>query len=169
MMSAAARPKCSPARRSGATRRSRHRRRARTPAASQAEHRGADRGERMAVVRRSNARLVPQPGQSTSSHSRPAISAARIVGDHGISRPAASCSFRRSITAFASARGSIGDLSPSIDANVEPARPDPHGAAVQIQVAEHRRRQASVAAKARWTKARRRIREAAAIPVCPVD
>jgi hypothetical protein len=50
------------------------------------------------------ARLVPQPGQNTSSHGVPASRAARIVGDHSVSRPAASCSFHRSTTAFASAR-----------------------------------------------------------------
>ena len=49
-------------------------------------------------------RLVPQPGQNTSSHGVPAISAARIVGDRNMSRLATSCSFQRSMTAFASAR-----------------------------------------------------------------
>jgi len=44
-------------------------------------------------------RLVPQPGQNTSSHGVPAISAARIVGDHSMSRLAASCSFQWSTTA----------------------------------------------------------------------
>jgi hypothetical protein len=53
------------------------------------------------------ARLVPQPGQNTSSHGVPAISAARIVGDHNMSRLAASCSFQRSTTAFASARATF--------------------------------------------------------------
>jgi hypothetical protein len=47
------------------------------------------------TFRRSIARLVPQPGQNTSSHGVPAISAARIVGDHNMSRLATSCSFRR--------------------------------------------------------------------------
>jgi hypothetical protein len=56
------------------------------------------------TLRRSIAWLVPQPGQNTSSHGVPAISAARIVGDHSMSRLAASCSFQRSMTAFASAR-----------------------------------------------------------------
>ena len=42
------------------------------------------------TFRRSIARLVPQPGQNTSSHGVPAISAARIVGDHNMSRLAAS-------------------------------------------------------------------------------
>jgi hypothetical protein len=36
------------------------------------------------TVRRSIARLVPQPGQKTSSHGVPAVSAARIVGDHSM-------------------------------------------------------------------------------------
>jgi hypothetical protein len=40
--------------------------------------------------RRSIARLVPQPGQNTSSQGVSAISAARIVGDHNMSRLAAS-------------------------------------------------------------------------------
>jgi hypothetical protein len=53
---------------------------------------------------RSIALLVPHPGQNTSSHGVPAISAARIVGDHSMSRLVASCSFQRSITPFASAR-----------------------------------------------------------------
>jgi hypothetical protein len=53
---------------------------------------------------RSIARLVPHPGQNTSSHSVPAISAAPIVGDHSMSRLAASCSFQRSMRAIASAR-----------------------------------------------------------------
>jgi hypothetical protein len=38
-------------------------------------------------VRRSIARLVPQPGQKTSSQGVPPSSAARIVGDHSMSRP----------------------------------------------------------------------------------
>jgi hypothetical protein len=161
-----ARPKCSPARRSGAPRRSRHRRRDRTRRTA-SRSQGADRGERMAVVR------VPQLRQSTSSHSRPAISAARIVGDHSISRPAARCSFRRSITDFSSARGAIGELSPCIGANVEPARPDPHArqrrpVRSKSESQNTRRRQASDAAKARWTKAGRRIRDATAVPVCPL-
>jgi hypothetical protein len=42
------------------------------------------------TFRRSIARLVPQPGQNTSSQGVPAISAARIVGDHSMSRLAAS-------------------------------------------------------------------------------
>jgi len=37
------------------------------------------------TFRRSIARLVPQPGQNTSSHGVPAISAARIVGDQSMS------------------------------------------------------------------------------------
>jgi hypothetical protein len=56
------------------------------------------------TFRRSIARPVPQPGQNTSSQGVPAISAARIVGDHSMSRLAASCSFQRPMTAWASAR-----------------------------------------------------------------
>jgi hypothetical protein len=51
------------------------------------------------TIRRSMMRLVPQPGQNTSSHGVPESSAARIVGDH-MSRPAASRSFQRSTTAL---------------------------------------------------------------------
>jgi hypothetical protein len=50
------------------------------------------------------ARPVPQPGQKTSSHGVPAISAARMVGDRSMSRPVASRRFQRSITASASRR-----------------------------------------------------------------
>jgi len=78
------------------------------------------------TLRRSTARLVPQPGQNTSSHGVPAISAARIVGDHSMSRLAASCSFQRSMTAFA--RGGIGNLPLGVDGNVEAPRPHAHGA-----------------------------------------
>jgi hypothetical protein len=60
----------------------------------------------MIARRRINARLVPQPGQNTSNYGVPAIRAARIVGDHSVSRLAASCSFQRSTTPFASARAS---------------------------------------------------------------
>jgi hypothetical protein len=59
------------------------------------------------TVRRSMARLVPQPGQKTSSHGVPASSAARIVGDQSMSRPAPSCPFQRSITALASTRAAL--------------------------------------------------------------
>jgi hypothetical protein len=70
-------------------------------------------------LRKSIARLVPQPGQNTSSHGVPAISAARMVGDHSMSRLAASCSFQRRMTAWASAaRGSIGNLPLGIGGNV---------------------------------------------------
>jgi hypothetical protein len=56
------------------------------------------------TVRMSIARLVRQPGQYTSSHGVPAVTAARIVGDHSAPRPAASAAFQRSMTASASAR-----------------------------------------------------------------
>jgi hypothetical protein len=66
-------------------------------------------------------------GQNTSSQGVPAISAARIVGDHSMSRLATSCSFQRSMTAFASARaGSIGNLPLGIDGNVQAPRPHAH-------------------------------------------
>jgi hypothetical protein len=59
-------------------------------------------------VRRSIARLVPQPGQETSSQGVPASSAARIAGDHSMSRPVASRRFQRSRTSSASrARGAV--------------------------------------------------------------
>jgi hypothetical protein len=54
--------------------------------------------------RRSIARLVPHPGQKTSSQGVPAISAARIVGDHNMSRPVAKRRFHRSMTSSASRR-----------------------------------------------------------------
>jgi hypothetical protein len=38
------------------------------------------------MVPRSMARLVPQPGQKTSNQGVPAISAARMAGDHSMSR-----------------------------------------------------------------------------------
>jgi hypothetical protein len=47
------------------------------------------------------------PGQNTSSHGVPASSAARIVGDHGMSRPSASWSFHRWMAASASARAAL--------------------------------------------------------------
>jgi hypothetical protein len=50
------------------------------------------------TVRRSIARLVPQPGQKISSHGVPATRAARIVGDHSMSRPVAKRRFQRSMT-----------------------------------------------------------------------
>jgi hypothetical protein len=56
------------------------------------------------TVRRSIARLVPQPGQKTSSHGVPAISAARMVGDQSMSRPVAKRRFQRSMTSSASRR-----------------------------------------------------------------
>jgi hypothetical protein len=59
------------------------------------------------TFRRSIARLVPQPGQNTSSHGVPAISAARIVGDHSTSRLAASCSFQRSTALCLGARAAL--------------------------------------------------------------
>ena len=56
----------------------RHRRRAWTPGAPQAEHHRADRSQRVTVDRPEIDRwLVPQPGQKTSSHGVPASSAAR--------------------------------------------------------------------------------------------
>src|SRR5262249_25938213 len=75
----------------------------------------------------SMARLVRQPGQNTSSHGLPASSAARIVGDHSMSLPAASCSFQRSTTALASA-GAGPVVSPALGAglDVEPPRLHPH-------------------------------------------
>jgi hypothetical protein len=73
---------------------------------------------------------VPQPGQSTSTHDVPAISAARIVGDHSMSRLPASCSFQRSTTPFASARGGIGNLPLGIGGNVQAPRPNAHAAAL---------------------------------------
>jgi hypothetical protein len=56
------------------------------------------------IVRMSIARLDRQPGQCTSSHGMPAITAQRIVGDHSPTRPAASAAFHRSTTRTASSR-----------------------------------------------------------------
>jgi hypothetical protein len=63
------------------------------------------------TVRRSIARLVPQPGQKTSSQGVPASSAARIVGDHSMSRPVAKRRFQRSTTSSASRRAARSALS----------------------------------------------------------
>ena len=83
----------------------RYRRRPRTPGAPQAKDQRADRGQRMAVDGpQVDRRLVPQPGQNTSSHGVPATSAARMVGDHRISRPVAKRRFQRSTTSSASVR-----------------------------------------------------------------
>jgi hypothetical protein len=68
-----------------------------------------------------------------SSHGVPAISAARIVGDHSISRPAAICSFQRSTNTLRF-RNAIGFLPLGVDADVEPARPDPHGGIIRSGV-----------------------------------
>jgi hypothetical protein len=51
------------------------------------------------MARRSIARLVPQPEQNTSSQGVSASSAARIVGDHSMTRPVASRRFQRSTRA----------------------------------------------------------------------
>jgi hypothetical protein len=59
-----------------------------------------------------------------SSKGVPPISAPGIVGDHSMSRLADSCSFHRSMTAFASARGGHGNLPPCINGYVQP--PCPH-------------------------------------------
>jgi hypothetical protein len=66
---------------------------------------------------------IPQPAQS--SQGIPAISAARIVGDHRMSRLEASCSFQRSMTAFASARAAASAKPLGIGGNVEAPRPTP--------------------------------------------
>ena len=60
-----------------------HRRRAGTQRTPQAEYQAPDRCERMAVDGPiSIAWLVRQPGQYTSSHGVPAVTAHRMVGDH---------------------------------------------------------------------------------------
>jgi hypothetical protein len=96
----------------------RHRRRLRAPRAPQPQHQGGYGREGVTIdfpqvdcstCPTSIARLVPQPGQNTSSHGVSAMSAARIVGDHNMSWLAASCSFQRSITAFASARAAASE------------------------------------------------------------
>jgi hypothetical protein len=83
----------------------RHGRRFWAPRAARSQHQGGDRREGMTIdLPQINCPVVPQPGQNTSNHGVSAISAARIVGDHRMSRLATSCSFQRSMTAFASAR-----------------------------------------------------------------
>jgi hypothetical protein len=59
------------------------------------------------MVRMSIARPVLHPGQNTSSQATPAITAARIVGDHSVPRPAACAAFQRSITRRASSRAAF--------------------------------------------------------------
>jgi hypothetical protein len=61
-------------------------------------------------VRRSIARLVPHPGQKTSSQGVPASNAARIVGDQSMSRPVANLRFQLSTTASASACAALSAL-----------------------------------------------------------
>ena len=57
----------------------------------------------------------------------PAISAARIVGDHSMSRLSESCSFQRSTTPFAfGARGIVGNLPVGNYGNIESPRPHAH-------------------------------------------
>jgi hypothetical protein len=78
----------------------------------------------------------------TSSHGVLAISAARIVGDHSISRPAASCSFQRSTTPSASARAAR-SAACRLALILMPG-PDPHGGIIRSGV-----RQAKLNAPAR--------------------
>jgi hypothetical protein len=73
-----------------------HRRQLWAPGAPQPKDKGRDRREGMAVdLSKVNCPVVPQPGQNTSSHGVPASRAARIVGDHGMSRLRVSWSFQR--------------------------------------------------------------------------
>jgi hypothetical protein len=55
-----------------------------------------------------------------------------MVGDHSMSRPAASCSFQRSTTALASARGPVGGVVLGAGLDVEPSCTNPHGADYQL-------------------------------------
>jgi hypothetical protein len=83
----------------------RHRRQLRAPRAPQPKDKGRDRREGMAVdLSKVN---CPARAATWAEHVKPglpAIRAARIVGDRSMSRLAASCSFQRSTTPFASAR-----------------------------------------------------------------
>jgi hypothetical protein len=81
-------------------------------------------------VRRSIARLVPHPGRKTSSQGVTASGAARIVGDHNMSRPVARRQFRRSTTSSASrrmARSAFSLAAPALmsSLSVDPAQPFP--------------------------------------------
>jgi hypothetical protein len=69
-------------------------------------------------------RLVPQPGQNTSSHGVPATSAARMVGDHSMSRPVARRRFQRSMTSAASRRaaGTPGAAKPANSSSIAAVR-----------------------------------------------
>ncbi len=77
------------------------------------------------IVRRSMARLVPQPGQKTSSQGLPASNAARIVGGHSMSRPRASWSFHR-CNFGVGARSLIRGVALETRLHVEPPCPNPH-------------------------------------------
>jgi hypothetical protein len=82
----------------------------------------------MTSSRRQIARLVPQPGQNTSNQGVPAISAARIVGDHSMSRLETSCSFQRSMKSFASARAAASETCRSpLTAMSRPVQDSPRG------------------------------------------
>jgi hypothetical protein len=79
------------------------------------------------TVRRSIARLVPQPGQKTSSHGVPATRAARIVGDQSMSRPVARRRFQQSMTSSASRRAAqvrlqLGGASLDVESSCPDAR-----------------------------------------------
>jgi hypothetical protein len=85
------------------------------------------------------------PGHKTSSHGVPAISAARIVGDHSMSRPVARRRFQRSITSSASRRAARSAFSlaapalmssPRILTPMAPARDQPPATARHGQVTD---------------------------------
>jgi hypothetical protein len=80
---------------------------------------------------------VPHPGQKTSSHGVPATSAARMVGDHSMSRPVA----RRRFPAIddelcLKARSAVRLQLGGTGFNVEPSCPDAHGASITGPVSE---------------------------------
>jgi hypothetical protein len=90
----------------------RHRCRPWSPGAPQPEHQRADRGQRMTVHgAQIDCTARPAPGAEDVEPRVPATSAARIVGDHSMSRPVASRRFQRSITASASPRAARSALS----------------------------------------------------------
>jgi hypothetical protein len=71
---------------------------------------------------------VPQPGQRMWSDGVTASSAARIVGDHSMSRPRTSCSLERWMTTSGlGARGFASAVPPGAGLDVELTRPHPHG------------------------------------------
>jgi hypothetical protein len=89
------------------------------------------------IVRRSIARLVPHPGQNTSSHGVPASSAALIVGDHSMSRPVARRRYQRSDYSLRlGARGPVGLELGGASIDVDTLYSDAHRGSIGARAAE---------------------------------